>query len=179
MSSNNPVNLLMQEHEVILKIENCLTKLDNLWETDSAKYKKNIELILRFLKEYSDSFHHHKEEDVLFPALEEHPDFLLDGILSELLEHHENFREYAVTIDEALQEDNFKLTQSTLKKYLNDLLDHISVENDELFIMAENLFSENQLETIFFKFKDIDLELGEKFKIELEQIPSQVEADLQ
>ena len=52
---------------------------------------------------------------------------------------------------------------------MQDLLDHIAAENDELFVLAETLMEEDDLETIYFKFKDIDLELGEDRKVELEE----------
>ena len=55
------------------------------------------------------------------------------------------------------------------KAEFQDLLDHIAAENDELFVLAETLMSEDELETIYFKFKDIDMELGEVNKIELEE----------
>ena len=48
-------------------------------------------------------------------------------------------------------------------------MDHIAVENDELFVLAESLMDEDELETIFFKFKDIDMELGEDGKVKLEE----------
>lgn len=176
--SNSPVNVLMNEHDVIKKIENSLTKLDGLWEKDATKYKTTLEKILQFLKEYSDGYHHHKEEEVLFPALENHPEFILSSIITEMNEHHENFREYTAGIAEALQENNFPKAQTIFKKYLNELLDHIAIENDELFVLAESLFDEAQLETMFFKFKDIDMELGESKKVDLEKFPDEIENSL-
>jgi hemerythrin-like domain-containing protein len=176
--SNNPVSVLMDEHDVIKKIENSLAKLDGLWEKDAPKYKATLEKILHFLKQYSDAYHHHKEEDVLFPALEEHPEFILSSIITEMNEHHENFRDYTRAIAEALQENNYRKAQDTFKKYLNELLDHIAIENDELFVLAESLFDEEELKTMFFKFKDIDMELGESKKAELEKFPDEIENSL-
>ena len=57
--------------------------------------------------------------------------------------------------------------QELLTGYINDLLDHIAVENDELFIMAESLFNEDELERMYFLFQDIDMELGQVRKQEL------------
>src|SRR5574343_600364 len=152
MSSANPVNLLMHEHEVIQKLQESLIKIEGLWEKDADKYKMLMQKVLSFLKEYSDGYHHQKEERVLFPALEENPSFTLDTIITELNEHHENFRDYAAEIGENVENGNYKKANEILKKYLNELLDHIAIENDELFIMAENLFEPGELESMFFRF---------------------------
>jgi len=50
------------------------------------------------------------------------------------------------------------------------LLDHIAAENEELFVLAENLMDEHQLETIYFKFVDVDMELGESRKKDFEKL---------
>jgi hemerythrin-like domain-containing protein len=107
---------------------------------------------------------------VLFPAIKNHPDFVLQEIIDEFEEHHEGFREFAREIIEFNHEDNYAKAHKILKQYINDLLDHIAAENEELFVLADNLFSDNEKETIYFKFMDIDMELGEARKKEYEQM---------
>ncbi|MCK6640270.1 MAG: hemerythrin domain-containing protein [Bacteroidia bacterium] len=178
MSEKNPINVLMHEHGIIQQLEPVIASLKGLWVSDVEAYKSSITKILRFLKDYSDGYHHNKEEEVLFPALTDHPDFILEPVLDELLEHHENFREYAADINIALNEQRWADVQAILEKYYDQLLDHIAIENDELFIMAENLFSEKELEEMFFRFADKDRELGESRKIELEQDPEKIASAL-
>lgn len=168
MSKNNPIQVLLDEHEIICKVESIIQSLNNGWETDVEKYKNKVNELLVFLKEYSDKFHHHKEEEVLFVALKNKPDFLLDDIISEMENHHEMFREYVRQIKELINEKAWVKVQKTLVEYANDLLDHIAVENDELFSIAESLFSEDELERMYFLFEDIDRELGMESKQELE-----------
>ena len=55
-------------------------------------------------------------------------------------------------------------------------MDHIAIEDDELFSMAENLFSPDEYEKIYFRYKDIDAALGESKKSELEKTPAQLQA---
>lgn len=176
--SNNPVTLLMHEHEVIQKVQTVAAKLDGLWENNSALFKTSLENILRFLKEYSDNYHHQKEEQVLFPSLEENPSFTLDTIITELHEHHDNFREYASEISDFLNAGEFKKSYEILKKYFGELLDHIAIENDELFIMAENLFEPGELESMYFRFLDIDRDLGEDKKSAFERFPDELDKSL-
>lgn len=180
---NNPTEILKKEHDKIELADYAINRMNGLWERDEATYIKLVQQLLLFFKEYSDIYHHHKEEEILFPMMRDNPDFVLHDIIMELEEHHDMFRSYAADIKEALEEKKYDLVQSTLGKYINQLLDHIAVENDELFIMAENLFDERDLETMYFRFLDIDRELTESRKAELENIPvaiiKELEADEQ
>lgn len=175
---NNPSQMLMNEHSIIKRVETIIHSMDKLWEKDAEKYKEMVGRLLYFFKEYSDKFHHYKEEEVLFPEMRNHPDFVLDEIIDELEDHHKMFREYAADIRASVENDQPQKAQEVLKKYISNLLDHIAIEDDELFSMAEGLFSSDEFEKLYFRFQDIDRELGEKFKEELEKIPQELEDSL-
>ncbi len=166
---HNPIQTMLDEHDIISLTEDIIDALDKLWEADAAQYKTTVNTLLIFFREYADGYHHRKEEDVLFPAIKDHPDFVLQEIIDEFETHHEDFRAYTTLIEMALEEGDFEKAQKGLNNYVQDLLDHIGAENDELFVLAESLMDEEDLETIFFKFKDIDMELGEERKRELEE----------
>ena len=51
-----------------------------------------------------------------------------------------------------------------------DLRDHIAAENEELFVLAENLLDDSEKEKMFFLFKDIDMEAGENHLKKLAEI---------
>lgn len=167
MTENNPIQVLMDEHEIISSVEARIKELNNSWLDNAENYKKNVLTLLAFFKEYSDKFHHHKEEEVLFKELRNNPDFILNDIVEELEGHHDMFRDSTKEIEEAIKNDKYEKVQELLTGYINDLLDHIAVENDELFIMAESLFNEDELERMYFLFQDIDMELGQVRKQEL------------
>ena len=166
---NNPIQTMLDEHEIICKAEKIVESINNSWETDPDKYTETVKTLIVFFREYADGYHHRKEEEVLFPAINDQPEFVLQEIIEEFEMHHEDFRDYTSTIEEALEQGDFKRSYYELNSYLQDLLDHIGAENDELFVLAEALIDVEDLETIFFKFKDIDMELGEDRKIELEK----------
>ena len=166
---HNPIQTMLDEHEIICKTEEIIEGLDKSWETDEEKYKEIVRTLITFFREYADGYHHRKEEEVLFPAVNDHPDFVLQEIIDEFESHHEDFRDYTTSIEEAISAGDFEKSYKELSCYLQDLLDHIAAESDELFVLAETLLDEDELETIYFKFKDIDLELGEDRKSELEE----------
>lgn len=166
---HNPIQTMLDEHEVICQAEGIIESLDKIWESDAEKYKETVNTLVIFFREYADGYHHRKEEEVLFPAINDHPDFVLQEMIEEFESHHEDFRDYTKAIEEALNEGDFEKSYKELNSYVQDLLDHIAAENDELFVLAENLMDEDDLETIYFKFKDIDMELGEERKVEIEE----------
>ena len=165
---HNPIETMLHEHEVICSTEAIIEGLDLLWEKDADDYKEKVTTLISFFREYADAYHHRKEEEVLFPEINNHPDFVLQEIIDEFEQHHEDFRDSATEIEEMLGNGEYKESYKELNSYLQDLLDHIAAENDELFVLAETLMDEEELETIYFKFKDIDMELGEDRKVELE-----------
>ncbi len=167
MPDHNPIDILTNEHEVISSAEDIINNMESLWPSDDVRYRDKVRKLLEFFREYSDKFHHHKEEEVLFPEMAAHPEFMLQEILTELEEHHDIFRESVAKIEKANNEGQWEIVQSLLEQYVKDLLDHIAVENDEVFAMAETLFTEEELERMYFRFMDIDAELGVERKQEL------------
>ncbi len=172
---NNPITVMLFEHDIISKAVGITQKMDGEWQNDLAGFKTKINKIIQFLREYGDEYHHRKEEEILFPAIKNCPDFMLGELVDEFEDHHDSFRDSAIEILELLKEVEYEKAYKTLVQYLDELLDHIGAENDELFIIAETLLTEEELETIFFKFKDLDMELGEETKKELEEEIIQME----
>ncbi|MDI1353611.1 MAG: hemerythrin domain-containing protein [bacterium] len=179
IQENDPSQLLKNEHKIIVQTESIILAMDGLWEKDAEKYAGMVKQLLHFFREYSDRYHHFKEESILFQEMRNHPDFMLSEIIDELEDHHVAFREYAREIAERLEEKEFKKSQLLIEKYIHQLLDHIAVEDDEFFIMADTLFSDVELEKLYFRFKDVDRALGEEAKKELEKIPGELQRALQ
>ena len=172
---NDPIQIMLDEHETISRAEHVVESLNQYWETSEDDFKKRMVSLIKFFREYSDKYHHYKEEQVLFPVLENLADFATNSIVAELNEHHDIFRGYTASIEDALEEKKFEQAYKILTRYIDELLDHIAVENDELFVMTESLLSESELESMYFKFKDIDSDLGEAQKLELVHLLDEIE----
>lgn len=160
--------MLYEEHDVILQAIRRGKQLDGLWNTNPEEYTAQMRELLVFFREYADGYHHRKEEEVLFPAIKDHPDFVLEEIIDEFQQHHEDFREYGAEILESLDEGEYEKGYKVFKRYCSELEDHIGAENDEIFVLAETLMSPNDLEKIYFLFQDVDRENGNDRKRELE-----------
>lgn len=172
---NNPIKVMYDEHDIIKKSEKTIINIDVLWEEDATRYIEIVTQLIEFFRNYSDGYHHHKEEGILFPAIKNHPDFVLQEMIDEFNEHHDMFRNYTNDIMKALDNNEFPKSYNLLQEYFNDLLDHIAAEDEELFVLAENLLSEDELETMYFKFQDVDRELGLERKKEFEKSIDSIE----
>ncbi len=148
---------LYDEHETILM---AVDRLRNTIDShDLAGRAKELRALLLFFREYADDYHHQKEEAILFPALvEANPG--IEALIGSLEDHHALFRESLATAEAAMNGMDWEIASATFDKYASDLIDHISAENNELFVAAEDLLSEAEMERMHFQFIDTDRELG-------------------
>ncbi len=162
--------LFIAEHDIILAAGDLIIVNKSLWKSDPAGYEKLVKQLLDFLSIYADKFHHYKEEEILFPAISKKSEITGDAIVQELTEHHEEFRLQMLQIRAALATHDFEFAQQLLESYINELKDHIAVENDELFPMVNDIFNMDELEKLYYKCIDKDEELGKVQKMELEYL---------
>ncbi len=160
--------LMYGEHAIILEAADISSTLDRTWEVDPIAYEKTMVMLLNFFSEYADRFHHYKEEDILFPAMQRTDELSAISMVCEFTEHHEEFRELALLIRADMMDKNYAAAQAKLNVYMNSLQDHIAAENEELFPMADTLLSEEVLERLYFQCLDKDAELGQTRKEEME-----------
>ncbi|MBK8920943.1 MAG: hemerythrin domain-containing protein [Saprospirales bacterium] len=162
--------LLVREHGIILEASEVIVALNRSWADDPVAYEKIILQLLDFFSTYADGYHHRKEEDILFPVISKKNEMAGDAIVRELLDHHDDFRSRLQQIRSALGMRDYATVQAHFFSYINALQDHIAVENDELFPMADTLLSSDELELQFHRCQDLDSELGEERKQHLEML---------
>ena len=148
---------LYDEHEVILQAIDRLRRI--LSAQDMASQNEELRALLTFFREYADGYHHQKEEAILFPALAD-ANPAIEMLTGSLAEHHELFRDALASAEEAMDSGDWDVASTTLAKYASDLADHISAENDELFVAADDMLSESEKERMYYQFLDSDRELG-------------------
>ncbi len=84
---------LIHEHKAILIALDVIEKMYERVQNDKELDYKDIEDIIEFLKVFADKCHHGKEEDFLFPALEEVGIKNQDGPIGVMLAQHRQGRE--------------------------------------------------------------------------------------
>ncbi|MBE2245934.1 MAG: hemerythrin domain-containing protein [Candidatus Competibacteraceae bacterium] len=161
------IDLLYDEHQIITQaIEQVRAFLDEA--VNGTKSIEEMHAYILFFRHYADKFHHYKEEEILFPEMAKRNELIAEGVIQEMLDNHVEFRQMIADMEASASEGDAAKTQMQFAQYAEALLDHIAVENDEVFQMAESLFSDDELENMYFRFVDMDRELNDAKKREME-----------
>jgi hemerythrin-like domain-containing protein len=172
---HNPVDILLKEHSIIVEVVGFTYQIKDFIKSDPDKFEKILGEMINFFRNYADKYHHYKEEQVLFPRMGDENELVKEGIIQEMFDNHIEFRNKIKLIEDSLNTREFEKSFSILIEYCNMLLDHIAVENDELFQMIETLLSPSDIEKVYFSFLDIDRDLGESQKSNFESYPEKLQ----
>lgn len=136
---------LRSEHDHILAMIACLRAACEAAESSDQFDAETFQAGLDFIRNYADAWHHAKEEDHLFPALEAAGMPRDGGPIAVMLREHVMGRSYAQKMVENLERaiNGDVAAQSTVLNYAlayaNLLTGHIQKENGILFDMADQL----------------------------------------
>ncbi|MCM8784941.1 MAG: hemerythrin domain-containing protein [Candidatus Omnitrophica bacterium] len=160
-----PTEVLKEEHEVIKIILDVLEKIvDNIVSKGQVNVN-HLEKIVDFIKTFADKCHHGKEEDLLFPAMEEFGIPKDEGPIGVMLEEHDIGRNYVKKLAEAINE--YKNNKNSLKDivenasgYINLLRQHIDKENDILYMMADMHIPDKKQKILLKEFEKVEEKMG-------------------
>jgi hemerythrin-like domain-containing protein len=171
--------VLSEEHRVIERVLVVLQKLTTRPVENSLDCWRKM---LDFFSHFADQCHHFKEEQVLFPAMEERGIPRDGGPIGMMLMEHEEGRAYvramfsAVPLVEAKNEVAKAILVDKAKAYLRLLKDHIQKEDEILFKIADDVISPDEQKQLLRSFEEHEAkEIGEgvhekylKIAVELE-----------
>lgn len=134
--------LLMEEHEIILRGLRVLEALADRAARGAEVPAKAVEQVLQFLGQFADLHHHHKEEEILFPALEEAGLPRDGGPVGVMLHEHDQGRQLIAALRAAAPGAASDIGSrarfaDTARAYSALLSGHIEKENHVLFPMAD------------------------------------------
>lgn len=153
----NSINILMDEHQNILKLTELLEKYSGELLENNSFNMDTFRFMVEFGRVYGDKLHHQKEEEILFKEMED----TLGPTAHKLIRtgmyvEHDLGRLYLSNIESALNniEDNGLTTASKLDVIGNsiayrDLLKrHIDKEDDAVYTFAINNLSDESKEKV-------------------------------
>jgi hemerythrin-like domain-containing protein len=171
---NNSLEVLYDEHSLITEAIEVARTAKALIGKNDEEYRSVVTQLIRFFRVFADQYHHQKEEEILFPEMMQKNEMLTEGVIREMLHNHEHFRESIHEIEFAVKNNELTSAARLIDEYTEGLLDHIAVENDELFLVALGLFSDHELENIYFRFEDLDRNLGDMKKEDFYNLPGEL-----
>ena len=155
--SEKATELLSDEHRVIERVLAVLQKLTTRpVETSLESWRKALD----FFSHFADKCHHFKEEQVLFPAMEEHGIPREGGPIGMMLMEHEEGRSYvrsmqaAIPLVETKNEAAKEILIDKAKAYLQLLKEHIQKEDEVLFRIADDVIPADEQKQLLRSFEE-------------------------
>lgn len=146
------IGVLLGEHRTILRIVDEVERECRRVESGSPLREPFWRDVLRFHDEFDQGLHHQKEEQLLFPALEQaglSPD---QGPTAVLRDEHGRIVFWRSRIELALVARDRTRLATTATSYLETLRTHVLKENQILFPLCRRLLDEATLDGLHREF---------------------------
>lgn len=163
-----PTDVLRDEHRVIECVLDCLEKMAGEAEKEGKIDAEPARRAVDFFRNFADRCHHGKEEDQLFPMMEERGYSAESGPTAVMRIEHEQGRKWIRDIDSAIDgaaagdvEACARFARSA-RGYVGMLREHIQKEDHCLFPMAEQAFDDDARRRLAERFERVEREeIGE------------------
>jgi hemerythrin-like domain-containing protein len=159
---------LKHEHRIILVIMDAADREGRSIKITGKVNAATLDKIVDFCRVFIDRCHHGKEEEYLFPKLEEKGVAREQGPIGVMLQEHEAGRQRVKAIAASLPQAGTGDSQAVaaltanLEAYSALLRAHIDKENNVLFPMADRLFNPAEQQTLLQAFAKHEAEeIGE------------------
>jgi len=157
-----PTEILKQEHRVIEQVLNCLEIIAKQGEAEAKLDVGSANQAIDFFRNFADRCHHGKEEDCLFPMLEQKGFSPVEGPTGVMRQEHETGRQFIHAMEEAVSAVTAGDSQamgafaSNARAFIQLLRDHIQKEDHCLFEMADQALSEQEQQQVMDSFANVE-----------------------
>jgi hemerythrin-like domain-containing protein len=158
-------DMLMEEHRLIEKALDAMER----WTAKSSLAsqlddKAELARFVSFIQGFADAYHHGKEEDVLFVAMNEHGFPSHAGPVAVMLHEHELGRSHVRALDElarqatAWSDEDLATLGRNVREFSGLLRQHIRKEDQILYPMADARLPDPVKEEMFRRFQAFEEE---------------------
>ena len=137
---------LRRDHILIEKMINALKTISVLLKNGKQIPESILNQAIDFAINFTNTCHHGKEEESLFPTLEKNGMHREGGPIARMLYEHEITKELANSIVNSTKIYISSGEHTELVKNIDDYVQHVSLhlskENQRLFVMADMIFNE-------------------------------------
>lgn len=152
--------ILKQEHVLIERILDLLTVAVERVEAGKLLPPGFLPWAIDFIFRFAHRYHDAKEEDVLFPMLQERRIAREGNAIDVILQEHARSRIFAQRMYEALLEDDDASLLKATADYVALLRQHITKENTALFPMADDCIPTDDDRAMVEQFRSIERDNG-------------------
>jgi hemerythrin-like domain-containing protein len=163
-----PTDILKQEHQLILMVLDAAEREARAIAGGAAVDPDRIASFVDFIRNFADHCHHAKEEDLLFVRMGEKGFPLQGGPIAVMLHEHELGRAHVKAVADNIAgaaagvEAARTVVVEHLAAYAALLRQHISKEDNILYPMADQVFSEQDQAALAADFERVERdEIGE------------------
>ena len=176
------LDTLKDEHRLIRRYIDIMEVVSELIRENKEVPKEIFGHFLEFSKTFMDTYHHFKEEYVLFLKLAEKKEGAIDPQIVSLREQHERGRNFISRIKKSINGyiEKDEAATATLHENLGyfNLLQkqHLNRENHVFYPMAREAFSDEEMKEFEVEFEKEKEKLGEDVFKKSEQLVDQIAA---
>jgi len=155
---NTATKNLENDHGYILRLIDVMEVITKKGAPDV----RDLETIVGLIRNYADGIHHEKEEQLLFPLMAEKGFSMEQGPVAVMLIDHAEGRGYVKGVREGIelykngQQGAISVIFRNMQGYIDLLRSHIDKENNILFRMADNVFSETDQQNLLKEFSRVE-----------------------
>lgn len=161
---------LKHEHDLIERVLVLLSDTAKALQSERPVPKNFQEWAVDFMRRFADGCHHAKEEDVLFPLLEQRGIARHGGPIGVMLHEHEVGRECVHRMSQSLSSaDNDPAAfAAAAEEYVALLQQHIFKENNVLFRVADRILGPGDDAEVVARFRAAEGPDGEEVRRQYE-----------
>lgn len=154
----NPIEILVEEHNLILRGLDLLTTAAEKIVRNQNPPREFFEKAMRFTLDFTNKFHHYKEEIVMFGLLAEKKEGEIDAELERLRSQHAALHDYMNQISQSLDaygkniDAEVRRLHRALSEYIETLRRHIHAENKIFYPLVVKTLSEDEMKWLMGEF---------------------------
>jgi len=144
----SPTESLKKDHALIEKMINALQKISSLLNNGKQIPESILNQAIDFSINFTNTCHHGKEEESLFPTLENKGMPREGGPIARMLYEHEITKNLAESIVKStntyISTGNYKELVKDIDNYVQHVSLHLSNENQKLFAIADIILKDQE-----------------------------------
>ena len=161
---NNPVEILQEEHRQLLYAVHVARQIQKV--DDEETYRELVRDMIIFLRNYTEAYHHPKEEYYLYPLLQNRARSMSEEFVHEVCDNHQEFKALMAAIENHYVMYDYRLLRKTMNDYLDVLSEHIRRENKVVLGVADKLLTAQETRKMAADFAVLDKQDGGKNSLE-------------